>query len=168
VKRLLIGVPALCLLAACGGSKTTANPPAAPGTTAAAVVASSSATAWTTQEAGQQYLAMIAEPNKDITALRALPDTATAAQYTAIAKQLTTDLATFATALNAGKWPSQVQAKVDADETSVLAERSIFQSISQATSTADINSILSANQATLTTATANSEALRIALGLASN
>lgn len=171
MRPIVIAGAALAALMLAGCSSN--SPPAATSVPPVAVsssvpVSSAAAAVWTTAEAGQKYLAMIAPANTDITAFKALPSSATVGQYTALAAKIAADEAAFATALNDGLWPASAAGKAQAAETGVIAERQVFVSVAQATSTGSIADELTSQSSVLTSAAAASEAMRIALGLPSN
>lgn len=174
MKRLLVLVVTLGLLAtACGGSS---KPDAVKVAVSSAAAISTSSTPtptptpdptptlWSLPVADQQYLAMVTPGNALIGNLNKLGAHPSLKDTNTICSQLATADDTLARALAAGQWPTQAQPAVTAFITALTAERSGYQTCSSETTQ---NTAIAALNAT-PHADAQAEAVRIALGLPGN
>jgi hypothetical protein len=178
MKRAIVLVGCALSLAACStGSKaavstTPAVVAVAPSTVAKvappATTSPAAPTMWTIPAAAQKYTAMVAAANVNVNKLKALPDSATVGQYTALCTKIAADVDVLARSVSAGRWPAAAQAPIAAYIPVVLTLREDFIVAARDKTMVALASDLQTAGADNTKEQSASEAVRIALGLPSD
>jgi hypothetical protein len=165
-----IAAAALLVLALAGCSSSPAAPVGAGAQLPTASGSSVSVTpsAWMPAEAGQQYLAMIKPNNAIADEINKLSASTTLSEWQAKLNDYAGRMDTLARGLMAGNWPAKARSQAQTLAQDALAERSVIQEASSATSVLALAGDLSSQTAVFTKAKTDAETMRILLGLPSN